>query len=103
MILFSRDSSSSECTSPTVVPMPVDVASREKVDELLLCFPTLINIEPLVLNMNALFSSLNRIPVEIDGDPEQSFTTRIPLSTSSNVVSLIMHMREYTRWTPWKW
>ena len=49
-----------------------DVPRWKEVDELLKCFPTFTNLEPPVTNMNDLFPATQRIPVEVDSDPNKA-------------------------------
>lgn len=70
--------------------------SREELDELLKHFPSFIDMEPPITNMNYLFPIAQRILVEVDNDPEQSFTARAPFGTLNSAIEVIMPMKRYS-------
>ena len=47
-------------------------------------------------DMGMLFSTTQRIPVEIDNDPSRSFTTQFSYGTPDFAISCIMSMQDYT-------
>ena len=83
-------------TSSLSRPKPSYVPSQEEITEFLRQIPSFIERETLVQNMGVLFSATQRIPIEIDNDPNQSFTARLPYSTSGTAISRIMPMQDYT-------
>ena len=63
-------------STPTSLLLPTiasDVPSRQALNELLKHFPIFIDMEPSMTNMNNLFPTTKRIPVEVDSNPKQSF------------------------------
>lgn len=69
--------------------------SWEELDELLKHFPSFIDMEPSVTNMNYLFPIAQQILVEVDNDPEQSFIARAPFGTPNSAIEVIMPMKRY--------
>ena len=43
-----------------------------------------------------LFSAIQRIPIEVDEDPSQSFMAQFPYGTLDTTVAHIIHMKDYT-------
>lgn len=64
--------SGGEVTLSTQPPLgsSTDVPSLEELNELLKHFPTFIDIDHLVFNMNDLFLATQWIPIDMDGDPK---------------------------------
>ena len=77
-------------------PKPSYVPSREEIAEFLRQIPSFIERETLVQKMGVLFSATQRILIEIDNDPNQSFMARLPYSTPGTAISRIMPMHDYT-------
>ena len=46
--------------------------------------------------MVMLFSAIQRIPIEVDEDPSQSFMTRLLYGITDIVIAHIIHMKDYT-------
>ncbi|KAJ9709490.1 hypothetical protein PVL29_001122 [Vitis rotundifolia] len=78
--------SSHSCPKPTYVP------SRKEVSKLLRQIPFFIKKETPIQNMGVLFPTIQRIPVEIDNDPNQSFTAQFSYGTPDSIISRIMPM-----------
>lgn len=79
--------------APPIVIAIANVPSR--LDELLKHFPIFTDMEPLMSNMNDLFSTTQQILEEVDSNLEQSFITRIYFGILNNTIKAIMHMKEY--------
>ncbi|KAL6350513.1 hypothetical protein AAG906_019160 [Vitis piasezkii] len=88
--LFSSSSNDKAKTGPAYVP------SREEVSELLSRIPFFIERETLVQDMRVLFPATQRIPIEVDEDPNQSFMTRLPYGSPNTAIGTIIHMKDYT-------
>ena len=43
-----------------------------------------------------LFPATQRIPIEVDEDPNQSFMTRLPYGSPNTAIGTIIHMKDYT-------
>ena len=72
------------------------VLSWEKISKLLSCILFFTEKEPLVWNMGVLFSVTQRIPVEVDEDPSQSFMARLLYDTPNTTIVCILYMQDYT-------
>lgn len=84
-------------------PKPTYVPSREEVSELLSCIPFFIEKETLVQDTRVLFLATQRIPIEVDEDPNQSFMTRLPYGSPNTAIGTIIHMKDYTTFKQQKW
>lgn len=47
-------------------------------------------------DMRVLFLAMQRIPVEVDEDPSQSFMAQILYGTPNIAITHIIHMKDYT-------
>ena len=52
-------------------------------------------MEPSITNMNYLFPTAQRILVEVNNDPEQSFIACAPFGTPNSAIEVIMPMKRY--------
>ncbi|KAL6334515.1 hypothetical protein AAG906_018004 [Vitis piasezkii] len=43
-----------------------------------------------------LFQAMQRIPIKVDEDPNQSFIARLPYGTPNTTIARIIHMKDYT-------
>lgn len=77
-------------------PKPDYIPSREEMVELIRQIHSFTERETLVQDMRVLFSTTQRIPVEIETDLDRSFTTRLWYSTPNATISCIMPMEDYT-------
>ena len=39
---------------------------------------------------------MQRIPIKVDEDPNQSFMARLPYGTPNTTIACIIHMKDYT-------
>ena len=80
----------SSCPKSSYIP------SQEEIVELMRQIPPFTKRETLVQNMGVLFSTTQRIPIEIESNPNQSFMARLPFGTLDTIISRIMCMQDYT-------
>ena len=73
----------------------IDITSQEELDVLLEHFPTFISMESLMSYMNKLFLMMDKIPVDVIGDPQQNFMARVLQGTSNETIEAIMHLKDY--------
>lgn len=86
-----------ECANPSPLYLkPTYVPSREEMSKLLSCILFFTKREPLVHDIRVFFPVMQRILVEMDKDPNQSFMVRFPHDTSNTAISHIMNMNDYT-------
>ncbi|KAL6345976.1 hypothetical protein AAG906_025256 [Vitis piasezkii] len=86
-----------ECANPSPLYLkPTYVPSREEMSELLSCIPSFTKREPSVHDIRVFFLVTQRILVEMDKDPNQSFMVRFPHDTSNTAIARIMNMNDYT-------
>ena len=45
--------------------------------------------------MNKLFLMMDKIPVDVIGDPQQNFMARVLHGTSNETIEAIMHLKDY--------
>ena len=96
-VLENISEESFEClNSSPPRPKLTYVLSWEKISKLLSCIPFFIEREPLVWNMGVLFLATQRILVEVDKDPSQSFMARLSYDTPNTAIVYIIYMQNYT-------
>lgn len=92
-VLKNISEESFECSnSSTPRPKLAYVLGWENISELLSCIPFFTEREPLVWNMGVLFLATQRILVEVDKDPSQSFMARLPYDTPNTAIVYIIYM-----------
>lgn len=67
----------------------------EEVKELLGRFLIFMVKEPSITNLGELFSLLQRVPVHVDSDLEQGFTTCIASGSPYNAIKAVIVTREH--------
>lgn len=72
------------------------VPNQDDVSKLLKQIPSFAERKPPIQNMDMLFSTTRWILIEINGNPNQSFTTWLPYSTPNTTIARIIHMQDYT-------
>ena len=92
VVIPSGSTLSSQLPPITTMDMP----TREELDKLLKCFPSVTNMELPLTNMNDLFPATQRIPIEVYSDPEQSFIIRVLFRTPNNIIEAVMLMKRYS-------
>ena len=45
--------------------------------------------------MNKLFLMMDKVPVDVIGDPQQNFMARVLQGTSNETIEAIMHLKDY--------
>lgn len=94
LVTISGDDSTPSTHPPLAIS--VDVSNREELDELLKRFPTFIDMEPPMSDMNDLILATQRIPMDVDGDPKQSYVAGVLYGTLDDAIKAIMWLKDYT-------